>query len=215
MTVELILRFGAVALVAFLFGSIPVSFLMGKFIYGIDPREHGSGSAGATNSARAMGGRAGLAVGVLDIAKGWCAVGAARWLLVPQATFDRDLMWWAVGIATLAVMLGHAYSPWIGFRGGKGVGVAGGACLAIWPPLFFLELGIWFVIGLTTRYISIASITIACLLPIWAFVFTPIRSTGLIVCCVGAALLVVWLHRTNIQRLMQGQENKLSFGGRS
>jgi len=208
----LALPFAEVILLAFLLGSIPVSYLIGKIFYGVDPREFGSGATGATNTARSMGAKAGLATAVLDIFKGWTAVMIARSILVPEGASGSSAMYWAAGIALVAVIAGHAYSPWIQFKGGKGVAVAAGATIAIWWPLFFIELAIIALVTFVTGYVGLGSVIAAALLPFWIAVFPATRHIELIIMGAIAGLFVVWLHRENIQRLIAGTENKLSLG---
>jgi len=205
-------RLALVACQAFLLGSIPVSFLIGKIFYGIDPREHGSGATGATNTARSMGAKAGLGTAVLDVFKGWVAVIIAIKLLVPEAVYAESQMYWAAGVALITVIAGHAFSPWIQFKGGKGVAVAGGATIALWAPIFFLELVIVVLVTIVTGFVGLGSIVAALLLPVLFAVFDPSGSVELVITSAIAGLFVVWLHRENIKRLIAGTENRLSLG---
>ncbi|MCL2491620.1 MAG: glycerol-3-phosphate 1-O-acyltransferase PlsY [Coriobacteriia bacterium] len=201
-----------VAIEAFLLGSIPTSYLLGKYVYGVDPREFGSGATGATNTARAMGLTAGIVTALVDIFKGWLAIMLARQLIVPSEQFGLGGSQWAIGLAIIAVIAGHAFSPWLSFRGGKGVAVAGGAALALWPPLIFIELAILVGVALISGYVGLGSIVAACMLPVLIAFFEPTRYLPLIVSGAVAGLFILWLHRENIVRLRAGNENKLTLG---
>jgi len=199
------------AAVAFLLGSIPTSYLLGKYIYGIDPRDVGSGATGATNTARAMGPAAGIVTALADIAKGWLALFVTQHYLVTEQIFGTAKMQWALGAALIAVIAGHAFSPWLRFRGGKGVAVAGGAMLALLAPLFFIELATLIVITLLSGFVGLGSILVALALPVLLAAFPATRSVPLVISGLVAGLFVVWLHRENIARLRAGTENKLSW----
>jgi len=188
---------------------------LGKYVYHVDPREVGSGATGATNTARAMGPAAGIITAVIDVFKGWIALYFAQHYLVPAQVYGQTAMQWALGIALFAVIAGHAYSPWLQFRGGKGVAVAGGAALALWAPLFFVELGIVVVIALLSGFVGLGSVIAALALPLLIGLFATTRHIPLIVSGALAGLFVVWLHRENIRRLLKGEENKLTLGRRS
>jgi glycerol-3-phosphate acyltransferase PlsY len=212
MDIQLVGRFALVVLEAFLLGSIPTSYLIGKSFYGIDPRQHGSGATGATNTARSMGAKAGIATMFIDIFKGWASLALVKGVLMPSALFSDSAMYWACAIAMVAVVAGHSFSPWLQFKGGKGVAVAGGAAFALWPPLCLIELALVIIIVLIFRYVSLGSITAAILLPILIAGFPATRHMELVVGGALAGLFVVWLHRENIARLFKGTENKLSLG---
>jgi len=205
-------RMVIVVVQAFLLGSIPTSYLIGKHFFGVDPRSIGSGATGATNTARALGAKAGLVTALIDIFKGWLAVSLVTWIFIPYETYGYSAMYVAIMVALFAVIAGHAFSPWIKFKGGKGVAVAAGACLALWPPLFFIELSVIVVVALITGYVGLGSIIAAALLPFWVALFPATRHTELIIGSALAGLFVIWLHRENARRLMAGTENKLSLG---
>jgi glycerol-3-phosphate acyltransferase PlsY len=212
MDMTYVTRFVLVVVEAFLLGSIPTSYLIGKHFYGIDPREYGSGATGATNTARSMGVGIAVITALIDISKGWLAVFLVKWLIVPEAAFGSSAMYWAVCGGLIAVIAGHAFSPWIRFKGGKGVAVAAGVTLALWAPLFFIELSIIIVVALLTGYVSVGSITAAFALPFWMLLVPRLQHVELVVAGTIAGLFVIWLHRENIQRLRNGNENKLPIG---
>ncbi len=190
----------AVALVAaYLLGSIPFSLLAGR-LSGVDLRTVGSGNLGATNVFRTLGRSAGIAVMALDIGKGTAAVLIAR-ALTPNP--------WPLAAAALAI-LGHVFPVWTRFKGGKGVAVAAGTLIGLAPLTIGVLVGLWLVLVLTTRYVSLASV-------VCALVVTPLAALlgepwSYVVFVGLAALLVLVRHRENILRLLRGQENRISLG---
>lgn len=206
-----VLRIAAPLVVGYLVGGIPFSLIVGKRFFGIDPREHGSGNLGATNVFRVLGARPALAVALADVSKGAAAVALAMLVCPPSVTGNaRD--WVLIAVAMTAV-LGHSFSPYIRFRGGKGVATAAGAIAVVMPlTLPFLLLTFVLVIYLG-RIVSLASIVVAVefpLLTLWLYRDRP----ALLVFSAVAAALVIARHRTNIMRIAHGQENKISFSGR-
>lgn len=185
--------------VAYLLGSIPFSLLAGR-LAGVDLRTVGSGNLGATNVFRTLGRSAGIAVMVLDIGKGTAAVLIAR-ALTPDP--------WPLAAAALAI-LGHIFPVWTRFKGGKGVAVVAGTLIGLAPVTIGVLVGLWLVVVLTTRYVSLASIVCALVAtPLAVLIGVPWPS----VVFVGlAALLVLMRHRENIVRLLRGKENRISLG---
>lgn len=189
----------ATLVVAYLLGSIPFSLLAGR-LAGVDLRTVGSGNLGATNVFRTLGRSAGIAVMALDISKGTAAVLIAR-ALTPDP--------WPLAAAALAI-LGHVFPVWTRFKGGKGVAVAAGTLIGLAPVTIGVLVGLWLVVMLTTRYVSLASIVCALVAtPLAALIGVPWPS----VVFVGlVALLVLVRHRENIVRLLRGKENRISLG---
>lgn len=189
---------------AYLVGATPTSYWVGKGLYGVDLREEGSGNLGATNTFRVLGWKAALPVMVVDVSKGWLPV----WL------FPRidDAVWaWALAYAAAAI-LGHVFSLWVGFRGGKGVATSTGVFLALAPWAVLIALSVWLLLIVTTRIVSLASIVAALSIPL-ALLVTPYEGgRALLGFTVGLALFVVWAHRSNIRRLLRGEEHR--FGRR-
>lgn len=188
---------------AYVFGATPFGFLAGK-INGIDIRDHGSGNIGATNVLRTLGKPVGITVLVLDIFKGVIPV------LIARGVSDHS----AVHIATaLAAIFGHNYTFWLGFKGGKGVATTAGAVLPILPVSITAAAIVWIVLFLATRYVSIASIFAALTIPV-AFSIRHALSGDWDWIVFGFALFVsilaVWKHRSNIGRLLRGEENRFS-----
>lgn len=194
---------------SYLLGGIPWALIIGKLFYHVDVREHGSGNLGATNVLRALGAKAAIATLLLDAAKGAAAVGLAWWL-VPAATYGTTAHQWAEVIATMASILGHSYSPYIGFKGGKGVATAAGALLILTPLAWPFLFGSWLIVILVFRIVSLASVIIAIEYPILCLLLY--REEWVIFgFAMVASALVVWRHRGNIMRIIRGEESRVSF----
>lgn len=193
-------------LVAYVLGATPTSYWVGKGFYGIDLRTRGSGNLGATNTFRILGWRAALPVMLFDVAKGWFPV----WLgphLHGSAAWE-----WTLAYAGAAI-LGHVFSFWVRFKGGKGVATSAGTFLALAPWTVLIALAVWLVVAFTTRYVSLASIIAVLTAPL-TLVLTPHQGGASLFWFAGAlAVFVVWAHRTNIGRLLRGEENR--FGAAS
>ncbi|HUE76575.1 MAG TPA: glycerol-3-phosphate 1-O-acyltransferase PlsY [Longimicrobiales bacterium] len=190
-------------LAAYLIGATPTSYLVGRMVRGIDLREHGSGNLGATNAFRVLGWRAAVPVMLVDVAKGWApTVLFPQWDGVPVAE-------WALAYGAAAI-LGHVFSLYVGFRGGKGVATSAGVFLALAPWAVLIGFIVWGVTVTLTRIVSLASLLAAVVLPVAVFVTNePPIELGL---AVGLSAFVIYAHRTNIQRLLRGEESR--FGSR-
>lgn len=193
----------ALALViAYLLGSIPFAYLAGR-LNGVDLRTVGSGNLGATNVFRTLGRTVGVVVMILDIAKGAAAVLLAEWLTTGA--------WWPIAAGALAI-LGHVFPVWTGFKGGKGVAVGAGALIGLVPLASAVLIVLWVLLVVVTRYVSVASIVAALAAAPLAWVFgAPWPYVGFIAL---AALFVIVKHRENIQRLLNGTENRIHLGGK-
>ena len=188
-----------VAVASYLLGSIPTGYVAGR-LRGIDIRKVGSGNIGATNVLRILGRRAGITVLLLDALKGFAA---CRWIpLIVAASPSEDLRI----VAGLAAILGHNYTCWLRFKGGKGIATSAGVLLGWLPWGFAMVLAVWLVVFLTSRYVSLASIAAAAALPVAAW----ITSGSYRMLAVGALVggLAIYKHRSNIQRLLNGTENR-------
>ena len=193
------------ALGAYLLGSIPIGFLVAK-AKGIDIRSVGSGNIGATNAMRVLGKPAGIFVLLMDAAKGFAGVWLAA-VLAKQFQTDANIETLRV-IAGIGAVLGHNYTCWLKFKGGKGIATTAGVYLALAPWALLVALVVFILALLLTKYVSVGSIAAAIALPITVWVMTP---NNLFLCLVTTALgvLAVWKHKGNIQRLMAGTENRL------
>jgi acyl phosphate:glycerol-3-phosphate acyltransferase len=190
----------AIALVvAYLLGAMPFALIAGK-LHGVDLRIAGSGNLGATNVFRTLGRTAGIAVMVLDIAKGTAAV------LIATALTDNP---WPLAAGAL-VILGHVFPVWTGFRGGKGVATGAGALIGLVPAVSGVLVLLWVLIVLTTRYVSVASVAAGIAAAPLAWLFG--APWSYVVFIAIAAAFVIWKHRENIVRLSKGTENRISLG---
>jgi len=215
--------------VCYFLGAIPFSLIIGKVFYRKDLRTMGSGNLGTTNALRCFGPVAGALVLILDGLKGAAAVYLARWLFPQLATpalsaslsklvrlaystqgYPVLTAHWALVTASVAAIVGHAFSPYIKFKGGKAMAATGGIVIAMFPKLLPILVPVFLILVFVTRYVSVASLTIAVLLPLTMWVFY--KSLPFIIFSVAASLFVIWLHRSNIARLRAGAENKLEFG---
>ncbi len=197
--------------VAYLLGSIPSAVWIGKAIYGIDVRQHGSGNAGATNVIRVLGYKAGVPVLLFDVFKGWLAVFLTS-LFPDQGLTPDQLVYIEIG-AAVAAALGHVFPVFAGFRGGKGVGTMAGVGIALFPFALLIVLGIFISVLAITRYVSLSSCIAASAFPFIVVFITGEHHPGLIVLSVFVAVFVLFTHRANIVRLVKGTENKFNFKG--
>ena len=200
---------------AFLLGSIPFGLIISKVFYHTDLREHGSGNIGTTNAIRTMGKVGGYAVFVLDFGKGLLSGLLAWWFswnilpsggLAPGVLVSYDTM---LAVAFLGCVWGHVFSPWLKFKGGKGIAVAVG-CLFVtfgWVGAG-LELLIFIVLVVATKRVSIGSIAAAAACPFFALYFFW-GDWAAVAFCAVAGLTVVWAHRENIKRLRAGTESRI------
>lgn len=198
------------AVVAYLLGSIPTGFLVGK-ARGLDIRTVGSGNIGATNVFRALGTPAGIFVLLADALKGWLAVAVAAVLISerfwPEAgPLARE--WFRVA-AGVAAILGHNYTCWLWFKGGKGIATSAGVLVALVPYPLLVILGVWIVVFGLTRYVSLASICASVTLPFATWVL--VNTTLLVLVTAALAVLAVYKHKANIRRLLLGTESRICF----
>jgi glycerol-3-phosphate acyltransferase PlsY len=188
-----------VVAVAYLLGSIPFAYLAGR-TRGVDIRTVGSKNVGATNVFRELGKGIGIAVMALDIAKGLLAV------LIADSVAASP---WPL-IAAAAAILGHVFPVWLGFKGGKGVAVAGGAVIGLAPIPALIVVVVWLVVVGVTRYVSLGSIIAAAVFPFLVIAFGAPWPT--VVFAFLAGTMVIARHRSNIDRLRHGTERRLNFG---
>jgi len=229
-------------LIAFLLGSIPFGLLIAK-AKGINIREHGSGNIGATNVLRVVGKKYGITCLLLDALKGLIPTllgitliryaneptgMAIKPLLDHAMQLPAELQWKAQlfqVVTGLCAILGHNYSPWVGFRGGKGIATSAGVLIALMPAAIVVLIVVWVLLFVTTRYVSIASIGAAAVLPLvthFGARFHHINNDHaqptlwqagtwnkpLFVFSIVISLLAIWKHRSNIQRLLNGTESR-------
>ncbi len=195
-------------LAAYLLGSIPTGFLVAK-ARGIDIRTVGSGNIGATNVFRQLGTPAGIFVLLVDALKGWVAVVLvsklmAKWLYPEADELTRE---WLAIVAAIAAILGHNYTCWLHFKGGKGIATSAGVLVALVPLALLIILGIWTVVFAMTRYVSLASICGSFALPFAAWLTRQSRSMIFVTAVMAA--LAIYKHKANISRLLNGTENRI------
>jgi acyl phosphate:glycerol-3-phosphate acyltransferase len=197
-------------LVAYLFGSIPTAVWIGQAFYGIDVREYGSGNAGATNTFRVLGKKAGVAVMIIDIIKGYTATNLVYFIGLsvtgPQNSVQFVNYQLALGITAV---MGHLFPVFAGFRGGKGIATLFGMILAVHIQAALLCVIVFLLVLFIFKYVSLGSIMAGFTFPLSViFVFhTPIRSVVLYGMCICVLILVT--HQKNIERLLKGKESKV------
>jgi glycerol-3-phosphate acyltransferase PlsY len=193
-------------LVAYLLGSIPSSVWIGKRFYGVDVREHGSGNAGFTNTVRVLGWRAGLPVFLVDVLKGYSAVTLLRAfnVYIPGTT---DFINFQLILGAAAV-LGHIFPVYVGFRGGKGVATLLGLLLAIQPQPTLICIGIFVVVFLTTRYVSLSSMIAGISFPILIIFVFQTTISSLVIFSMIISVLLLLTHQKNIERLLNREESR-------
>ncbi len=196
-------------LVAYLLGSVPSAVWIGKLIYGIDVRQHGSGNAGATNVIRVLGYKAGIPVLLVDVFKGWLAVQLAVWMPIPGLSMD-SMIYVRIGMA-LAAVLGHVFPVYAGFKGGKGVGTIAGAAISIFPLAILIVLVVFILVLATTHYVSLASILASLVFPLVVYFIMGVRHPGLVGLSMLVAVFIPVTHRKNIRRLIKGEERRFDF----
>ncbi len=198
---------------AYLAGSIPSSVWIGKIFYGKDLRNEGSGNAGATNTIRVLGLKAGIPVMIFDVFKGWFAVYLWHYFALPSF-LPEQLVLYKIGLGVIAV-LGHVYPVLAQFRGGKGIATLLGVGIALYPSAILVVLAVFIILLVITHYVSLSSITASVSFPlIVIFLFNP-HSAYLIILAIFVAVFVPFTHRTNIKRLLNGTESKFSVGKKS
>lgn len=195
--------------VAYLIGSISSSVWIGRIFFGIDVREKGSGNAGATNTIRVLGLKAGIVVLLFDTFKAWIAVQLAGFFSGGDLQGSQFINYKII-LGALAV-LGHVFPVFTGFRGGKGVASLVGVVIGLFPSAFLVVLGWFILVFATTRYVSLASITSALLFPFLVIFLFHEQSVSLITLSILIAIFIPLTHRKNIKRLLKGEELKMSF----
>jgi acyl phosphate:glycerol-3-phosphate acyltransferase len=202
---ETVVRVALLAAVSYLLGAFPSSYIAGRMLRGIDLREHGSGNLGAANTFRVLGSKAAVPVLLADIGKGFLAV-----RLVPLYGLGGD---WFTLLAALIAILGHNYSVFVGFSGGKGVGTATGVFLAMAPLAVSICIVIWIVVLIVSRIVSVASMVAAALLPPAIYLTDRYLDASVhrsvLYLSIVVAVLVLYRHRSNMRRLREGTEKRI------
>ena len=198
-------------LLAYLFGSIPTAVWIGLAFFNIDVREYGSGNAGATNTFRVLGKKAGIPVMFLDILKGWTATNLAYFIGVSTTGGVNSIAYTNYALALgIAAVMGHLFPVFAGFRGGKGIATLFGMILAIHLQAALLCVIVFIVVLLISRYVSLSSIIAGFTYTIGvAFVFPSNKSVVIYGMCMF--LLILITHQKNIERLLKGKESKVNL----
>lgn len=194
------------ALGAFLLGSFPTGYVVGRS-KGVDIRAHGSGNIGATNVFRTLGTPFGTLVFAIDALKGFAAVKIALVAGPPEIST------WLGIVAAVAVIAGHNYTPWLGFQGGKGIATSAGVLVALMPLAVLAVAVVWFAVFSLSRYVSLASIAAAAALPVAIGILWLTHLGGnapLLGFSILISVLAIWRHRSNIERLRNGTEPRVS-----
>ena len=217
MTILIVL---AAAAQAYLLGSIDTGILVSKYLYHDDVRNYGSGAAGMTNMLRTFGKKAAALTAAGDVLKGVAAVCIGRWLFgfLPENAAVSPYL--GVYLTAILAVVGHLKPLYFGFKGGKGVLVAGGAILAIQPILLPFLAVIFLLCLLPTGMVSLGSVTMAALYPVLTILYGVFRgysAADLTVCAIGSVIMgamVIYMHRSNIQRIREGKEYRFGRHGK-
>ncbi len=199
----------AILILAYLLGSIPTSVWLGKRFFDIDIREHGSRNAGSTNAIRILGWKAGLGVLIFDVFKGWLAVNLIRLTgyYIPE-TGDYINFQLLLGIAAI---MGHIFPIYVGFRGGKGVATLLGFVLAIDPYTTLICAGVFILVLIVTKYVSLSSMIAGFSFPILVIFVFKTTTPSLVLFSLIVSVLLLFTHQKNIERLLRNEENKALF----
>lgn len=195
-----------IMLTAYLLGSIPSAVWIGKFFYGVDVRQHGSGNAGATNTFRVLGKRAGVPVLFFDILKGWAAVKVSYFVADMLGREEFNSLQLTLGAAAI---IGHIYPVFANFRGGKGVAALLGVTLAIHPLSALVGILVFVFVLLVSHYVSLGSILAGLSFPISLLILFPASSPALILFSLLTPAILLVTHQKNIERLLRKEEGKI------
>lgn len=196
-------------IIAYLIGSIPTSVWIGRRFHGKDVRQFGSGNAGATNTIRVLGWKAGIPVLILDLFKGWAAVQLA-YLTHFYIPHSDDFITYQLILGS-AAMLGHIFPIYVGFKGGKGVATLFGIILALSPVTTVVCMGVFLVIALLTKYVSLGSIIAGFSFPFILILVFQTTTPSLMIFSLIVAILLLFTHQKNIERLLRNEESKATF----
>ena len=205
---EHIIRFA----LAYLIGSIPSAVWIGKTFFGKDVREHGSKNSGATNTFRVLGAKAGIIVLLADILKGVLAVSLTYFFKPYTQSFSFEYYKLLLG---LTAVLGHVFSVFVKFKGGKGVATMFGIVLSVFPIAAAIGIGVFILVFAFTRYVSLGSMLGSLSFPITVILIQQHHDLPIVLLAFFIPSLIIYTHRTNIKRLLRGEENKLDLKRKS
>lgn len=199
----------ALAALAYIIGSVPTAVWAGKWLRGVDLREHGSGNAGATNAIRVLGPGIGFSVLLIDALKGVAAISLAS-VVKEYFTGEAPFVVFQIILGAMAI-LGHVFPLFASFRGGKGIATLVGISLILFREAFLICLAVFLIVFLVTRYVSMGSLAAAIVLPFAVIIIRDLSILPKIIFAVSIAIFVPLTHLNNIKRLLQGKENRISF----
>ena len=194
---------------AYLIGSVPTSVWLGEYYHGIDIREHGSGNAGATNTFRIFGKKLGITVLIIDILKGWIAV-KLFYVLYESGQSVDELFNLKIRLGICA-LLGHVFPIYVGFKGGKGVATLLGIILALNHEAALMSIGVFLIVFLITRYVSLSSILAGLFFPVVVMVISKTSQPAMVVFALMISVAVVITHQKNIERLLSNKESRVKL----
>ena len=208
----------ALVLASYIVGSLPFGFWISKSL-GVDIRNQGSGNIGATNVLRTLGRKVGITVLILDISKGFLPVLIGSIIIfnqLPDSMLDKEEIEGTIYVLlAIGAILGHNYTFWLGFKGGKGIATSAGAIMPFLPEVLIGSTLVWILVFFLSRYVAIASIAAAFSIPILTvsldhnYLFPDINSSWPVISFgIIASIMAVWRHRSNIQRLIKGEEDQ-------
>lgn len=206
-TLEMIL----LVLFAYLTGSFPSAVWLGKIFYNIDVREYGSGNAGATNTFRVLGKKAGIPVLIIDIFKGWLAVNYV-FLINDLSSLNDELFFENQLVFGIAAVIGHLFPIYTGFRGGKGIATMLGILIALQPLAALFSISVFIIVLVFSRYISLSSMIASFAFPFFVMIFLNSTNTSLNLFAIFVPILSLITHQKNIERLLRRKETKVKFG---
>jgi glycerol-3-phosphate acyltransferase PlsY len=199
-------------IVAYLFGSIPTAVWIGQAFYGIDVREYGSGNAGATNTFRVLGKKAGIPVMLIDIFKGWTATNLAFFIGLSVTGPEHSVQYvnYQLALGIVAVM-GHLFPIFAGFRGGKGIATLFGMILAVHFPAALLCVLVFVIVLLVTKYVSLSSISAGFTFTLSVIFIYQVSVKAIVIYGMAICVLILVTHQKNIERLLRGKESKVNL----
>lgn len=194
------------AIVSYLLGSLLGGLIVGKLKGGVDIRQQGSGNAGGTNALRTQGWQFALWVMIIDIGKGWLAVAVIASLQLPWIT--QSVSQWTAVVCALAVVAGHVYPCWFGFRGGKGAATLVGVVAGLTPAALPYVLGLWLVVLMVTGFVGLATMLATLSYSIWIMLSHAVPQMQLLTFALSMTVFVIYTHRSNIVRMRARKENR-------
>ena len=200
-------------LLAYLIGAFPSAVWLGRTFYNTDVREYGSGNAGATNTFRTLGAKAGVPVLLMDILKGWLAVNLV-YFVTDNQLFSDEKFFEIKLVLGIAAVIGHLFPVYTGFRGGKGIATMLGFMLGVYWQAALLSALVFIITFLISKYVSLSSIIASLAFPFIVIVILGINNTNtsLIIFSIFVPILSLITHQKNIERLIRREENKAKFG---